>query len=372
MKRILLPIFAGLLVIPLTLSVSPMVSATRYCVSDRCKAAEKELSAATSAAEAAKDNVDSLEAEIAKLQSEARVMQAKIEANEEIKADLVTKIAETEAELDSQQNALAQMLVELHYAKDSDPLTLLAGSDSLSDYAEQEARANTLKEQISVSAGEVLKTKEELESQKVQVETLIEDQEGQKADIEANKAEQTALKEKYAADYDSYKSAASDAKKTMAEEIAKQTARYNGTGVVVASGTNSYPYQSRCPQENWAFTGRYIYGYGGYICECTSYAGYKAYERWGVTINSWGNARYWGGSATRAGYRVDSTPAPYTVGYSTSGSYGHVVWVEAVNSDGTVDISEYNNPYSSVSGSRADYGYRASVPASSYRYIHFN
>ena len=161
------------------------------------------------------------------------------------------------------------------------------------------------------------------------------------------------------------------AQKIMAEEIAKEIAKNNATGRVVASGTNSYPYQNRCPQENWYFTGRFYYGYGGYICECTSYAGYKAYEYYGIQISSWGNAKYWGNSALAHGYSYDSTPEAHTVGFSTAGVYGHVVWIETVNSDGTVDLSEYNNSYSSVSGSIADFGYRSHVPASSYRYIHF-
>ena len=61
----------------------------------------------------------------------------------------------------------------------------------------------------------------------------------------------------------------------------------------------------------------------------------------------WGNASSWAISARAAGYRVDNVPTvgsiaqwnPYASGHS---GYGHVAYVEAVNSDGTITISEMN------------------------------
>lgn len=61
----------------------------------------------------------------------------------------------------------------------------------------------------------------------------------------------------------------------------------------------------------------------------------------------WGNASSWAVSARAAGYLVDSNPTvgsiaqwnPYVAGHS---GYGHVAYVEAVNSDGTITISEMN------------------------------
>ena len=111
------------------------------------------------------------------------------------------------------------------------------------------------------------------------------------------------------------------------------------------------------------------------ICQCTSYANWKVKESWGrsaVGFGIAGNARDWGHYARMAGLLVDDNPAPHTVGYQTSGIFGHVVWIEGVNADGTVNLSEYNNLYSSVSGQKGDFGYRVNVPASSFNYIHFN
>ena len=62
----------------------------------------------------------------------------------------------------------------------------------------------------------------------------------------------------------------------------------------------------------------------------------------------WGNAVQWPASAQAAGYQTGSTPRPNSVGvimYDANHNllqYGHVVWIEAVNDDGTVDVSQYN------------------------------
>ena len=156
-----------------------------------------------------------------------------------------------------------------------------------------------------------------------------------------------------------------------AEAKAAEIARKNTIGNVAIVSYNTYPYRDHCPQESWHFTGKTLYAYGGYICENTSYSGWKAYEYYGISINAWGNAKDWGNSALAHGYTYDSNPELHVVGFSTAGAYGHTVWVEAINDDGTIDVSEYNNSYSSASGSIADYGYRTHVAASSYKYIHF-
>ena len=111
---------------------------------------------------------------------------------------------------------------------------------------------------------------------------------------------------------------------------------------------------------------------GGYVCQCTSYAGWKAYEYYGVVINSWGNAKTRGSGAVASGYKVSSTPAAHTVGYSTAGVYGHVVWIESVNNNGTVNLTEYNNASSSKSGLPGDFGARYNVNPNIYRYIHLD
>ncbi|KFI65323.1 CHAP domain-containing protein [Bifidobacterium cuniculi] len=83
--------------------------------------------------------------------------------------------------------------------------------------------------------------------------------------------------------------------------------------------------------------------------QCTWWA-YTRRAQLGLNTGSYfGDARSWGASAQSLGYWVDNTPretgdvlvfAPGQEG--ASGYYGHVAIVEAVNSDGSIRISESN------------------------------
>lgn len=104
----------------------------------------------------------------------------------------------------------------------------------------------------------------------------------------------------------------------------------------------------------------------------TGYCTWWAYERRaksGRPIGSfWGNATSWAGFAASAGFKVDNTPAVGAVLQSSGGwgGYGHVAFVERVNADGSVYISEMNYAGWNVVSDRT-------IPAgqaSSYNYIH--
>jgi surface antigen len=56
----------------------------------------------------------------------------------------------------------------------------------------------------------------------------------------------------------------------------------------------------------------------------------------------WGDAKQWLLSAQRAGYGVGRVAVKGSIGVDLGGPYGHVVYVEAVNGDGTVSLSEMN------------------------------
>lgn len=357
------------------LSVFQNRSALAYpagCVTQACREAYDAANAAASAAASAKNNARTLEGEIAKLNSEIAALEAQIAANQAVAADLKIQITETEAKLSLQQSALAQLLVDMHFEQKSDAIILLAGSSTIGELAEKQTRQDNAKTQISASAKLVRETKEKLEADKAEVDARIANAESSRAEIEEKRAAQAALKAKYQNDAAAYAADAEAANAAMLDEINEYN-RTHGTGGVVAYGVDSYPYSDKCP-ENTLYNINYGIGaYGGYVCQCTSYAGWKAYERWGVLISAWGNAKYWSnnGSISRQdtsghAYRIDRVAAPNTVAVSSAGPYGHVMWVEAVNANGTIKLSEYN--YTKV----GDFTVRDNVPAGQFYYIHFD
>ena len=351
-----------------TLKNQPEVQAAypSGCVSQTCREAADRAAASEAAAKRAASQADTLENEVARLNSEIAALEDEIAMNQAIARDLATQITINEEKLSLQQSALAKLLVDMHFESDPDAITLLASSSSLGDLAEKQSRQNNAKSQVTASAEAVKSLKKELEQQKASVDALIAAAEISRSEAAEKRNRQQALIAKYENDSAAYERDALAARETMQREIAAEIARFNSGGVV-GEGYNSYPWAGNCPRDNI----KYIV-VGGYVCQCTSYAGWKAQEYYGIYISSWGDARSWGNSATAKGYVVNDTPAPHTIGYSTSGVYGHVVWIESVNANGTVNLTEYNNPSSSKSGLAGDFGARYNVNPRSYRYIHLD
>lgn len=150
-----------------------------------------------------------------------------------------------------------------------------------------------------------------------------------------------------------------------------------GTKIIIPGGVKPAPAATRSTSRSssssstgFSFGGapiinggnRYAYGY------CTYYA-YAKRVAAGLPVGSnWGNATSWASRARASGFSVDKTPRAGDI-FQTSGGwsgYGHVGYVESVNSDGSITVSEMNYVgWNRVSG--------RTIPASSlgqFNYIH--
>ena len=108
----------------------------------------------------------------------------------------------------------------------------------------------------------------------------------------------------------------------------------------------------------------YFYNLGGTYGagQCTQWAWYKRQD----LPNQLGNANAWARSAAALGYRVDNVPSAGAVIQTSAGWYGHVGYVESVNPDGSIVVTEmnYGVPYRVI---------RSTIPASAvggFNYIH--
>lgn len=374
-RRSLLLAFAFLVTIGLIIPNHP-ASAIDFCVTPKCKAAKQAEAEATKKAQDSLGAAHSLEQTVARLNAEISVLEAKIHTNQVNLEYLKTQIQAKELKLNEQRSILANLLVDIHFEHQTNPLMLLASSNSLSDLTEKQARADSIKSQINLSAQSIKEIKTKLEHQKTAVDQLIDQQKSQQNRITENRNYQNQLISRYRYNASAFAAEAEAARKIKEKEIAEEIARYNNGGVV-GFGVDSYPYRNNCPQDNLRYVDHYtnhgqIVGRWGLVCQCTSYAGWKAYERWRVGIFYWGDAKSWAHRARAIGYRVDRNPAPGTIAVSTDGPFGHVMWVESVNANGTINLSEYNNTYSAASHLPGDFGFRKNVPTYGLQFIHFN
>ncbi|EZX23417.1 hypothetical protein V070_00897 [Staphylococcus aureus C0673] len=96
--------------------------------------------------------------------------------------------------------------------------------------------------------------------------------------------------------------------------------------------------------------------------QCTYYAFSKRPD----LGNTWGNANNWANAAAQAGYTVNNSPAAGSILQSTAGGYGHVAYVDKVNADGSIQVSEMNYQGEGIVSSRTI----SASAAGSYNYIH--
>ena len=145
------------------------------------------------------------------------------------------------------------------------------------------------------------------------------------------------------------------------EYVAPRTTRtYTNT----TTTTYTYTYLGNTSERQNIEVVGYFYGLGGPYGagQCTQWAWYKRQD----LPNMLGNASSWAYTAASYGYVVNRTPAPGAIFQTSSGWAGHVGYVESVNSDGSIVVSEmnYGIPYRVI---------RSTIPASAvgnFNYIH--
>ena len=136
--------------------------------------------------------------------------------------------------------------------------------------------------------------------------------------------------------------------------------------VVRPTYTYTYTYTylgSTSERQNITVVG-YFYNLGGPYGrgQCTQWAWYKRQDM----PSDLGNANTWASRAAARGFTVNRTPSAGAIFQTSSGWYGHVGYVEAVNADGSIVVSEmnYGIPYRVIS---------STIPASAvgnFNYIH--
>ena len=81
--------------------------------------------------------------------------------------------------------------------------------------------------------------------------------------------------------------------------------------------------------------------------QCTYYVFDRVKEDHQLISNQWGDAKYWANKAKKQGYTVNENPTKGSILHYPKGKYGHVAYVEQVNNDGSLIVSDMNfrKPY---------------------------
>lgn len=382
-KKALLVTISVLFVIASQIQLTPK-TAQADDFDERIAIIQRQIDEFQAQAGALKNQADSLQKELDSLTAQRNVIQRQIDLKQAEYDKLVNEIAATEKKILDNQDALGVTIADLYVASDITPLEMLASSKDISDYVDKEAYRNSIKESIFQTIKNIKDFKLQLEAKKKDVERVIAEQkfarneliakENQQANLVAQTRGEQAAYARLVGERESQKLAVQREQQAAIEAAAR---RAGGSINILPGDPNKggYPWEAGCWLDGnaWSYGGTYGDGTDplGYGCrQCVSYTAWKVGQRTGNFPRYWGNANMWPASARSAGYSIGSTPRVNSVGVISAGAYGHVVWVEAVNGDGTVDVSQYN--YFNAGGSGWGNYSRMRLSAATYdTYIYF-
>lgn len=137
--------------------------------------------------------VDTLQNKLAILALEISQATKEIELTQSKIAELTIKLNEAEKELERQKELLKTSVRELYQRRGASALELIVGSDSFSDYFNDQTYLDRLKSGITESAQKVQELKDQIAAQKVEQEELLKKQEVQKKVLADKQAEQQTI-----------------------------------------------------------------------------------------------------------------------------------------------------------------------------------
>ena len=298
---------------------------------------------------------DSLQKELNQLTAQKNAIQKQMDLQQVQLNKLNQQIKDSQQKIVDSQGALGDTIADLYLNGQISPLEMLASSTSIANYVDKQTYRNTVKDSLVTTIDTIKKTKKELEGQKKAVEQVIAEQKFARDALAAKENEQAQLVSQTRGQESAYQGLISNRENQklavqQAQQAAIEAAARRGGAVNILPGDpnkGGYPWEAGCWVDSSAISHGGVGGNGadalGYGCrQCVSYTAWRVGQKTGRFPYYWGNANQWPASARATGYSTGSTPRVNSVGVISAGQYGHVVWIEAVNGDGTVDVSQYN------------------------------
>lgn len=319
-----------------------------------------QLEKAKSSSKAKQQEIQSLTQQISSLENDIKATESKIaQTNDQISSteleikNLDSQIKQKTNELNDLKKKINASIVEIYRFSSRSDWELILSSSNLGESSNQAKYIEAIQIQVKSMYDKLLELKEALDGEKSKQEAKREElnnlrqrQEEYKKGAEYQVAQKDKLKnmtEQQKKDYDALAIKLQGEIANISNEIYLKRQKNVSGGWQLGGGGSGYPFSCGVI-DPWKF----------YTCQCTSYAAWY----WNVVLGkSWDNTRPGSGSAYNwpalaqdQGYSVSGTPRAgaiisWGIGLYPGDQWGHVAIVESVNSNGTVNISEYNYLY---------------------------
>lgn len=309
------------------------------------KAKEQEASKYNSEASRLGEMAGNLQSELDKINSQITTIQGQIVDSQKKIDNLNAQIKKNEILIKQRRKAMGQVLADMHVDDQISPLEMLASSNSIGDYIDKQEQRSSLRTSLNGKIKEIKALQKKLEENKKLVENTLRDQESQRNVLSSKQSEKAKLVADTKNDQNAYSALAQKRNSEVAklrEEQAAANRRALGNGVSIPGGIpggGGYPgVWANAPLD------AYVDPWGLYTRECVSYVAWKIHStgRYVPHFGGAGNANQWPSTAARHGISSGSTPKAGAAAVMNIGYYGHVMYVESVNGDGTITVSDYN------------------------------
>ncbi len=309
------------------------------------KAKEQEASKYNSEASRLGEMADNLQSELDKINGQITTIQGQIVDSQKKIDNLNAQIKRNEILIKQRRKAMGQVLADMHVDDQISPLEMLASSNSIGDYIDKQEQRSSLRTSLNGKIKEIKALQKKLEENKKLVENTLRDQEAQRNVLSSKQSEKAKLVADTKNDQNAYSALAQKRNSEVAklrEEQAAANRRALGNGVSIPGGIpggGGYPgVWANAPLD------AYVDPWGLFTRECVSYVAWKIHStgRYVPHFGGAGNANQWPSTAARHGISSGSTPKAGAAAVMNIGYYGHVMYVESVNGDGTITVSDYN------------------------------
>ncbi len=331
---------------------------------EQIKALQAQNNSAQSAVNGLAATANSYQAAINQLQAQINGVQAALAANQAQQASLQQQITDDQNKIVQEKGFLSNDIKTMYIDGQLSTIEELATSKNLSDYVDREEYRTRVQNKIDSTIKEIAALQAQLQKQKAELDVLVASEQSQQAQLASDQNQQQAMLNYNEGQQAAY-NAQIGANSSHIAELRRQQIAANSRFIGGGGGTpcgGGYPgYWCNAPQDS------VLDNWGMYNRECVSYTAFKvaASGRYMPYWGGRGNANQWDDDARADGIPVDGNPQPGDVAISNAGAYGHAMYVESVNGDGTINISQYN---ASLNGL---YSTRSGMSPAGLAFIHF-
>ncbi|MFC1656910.1 CHAP domain-containing protein, partial [Patescibacteria group bacterium] len=294
-------------------------------------------------------------AQIAETQASLSLTYTQIKITEKEIESLEKQIIDQENKLGEQKNILWAGIDVLYKEKDTSLMETILSSENFSDVMNRNFYLSSIEDQVIEAMDEIIalknklaENKKDMELKQADLSILAQKQETEKNNLRLDQnAKNTILAQTLGeqSNYKNYLSKLRGEASKLSQDIYDLRREMGGDEGNQSGGTGGYPYASvsdtvcSYSADPWGFCYR----------QCTSYAAWywnaKLNKSWHNTRPGSGSAWNWPNLAYDQSYSVSSIPrvgAIVSWGKASGMPYGHVAIVRSVNSNNTIDLSEYN------------------------------